>query len=141
MSSGNLIAAARRGRPCFPLLMLSRENRLARGAACLALAVALDGCSLNKIAVNKLGDALSGSGAAFASDNDPELIKQAAPFSLKLMEAVLARNPRHSRLLLACCSGFTQYAYAFVQEEADELEEKDIDAATALRHRARLLYL
>ena len=141
LASGNLIAAVRTGRPYLPLLNPPRPNRLARGAACLALAMALDACSLNKIAVNKLGNALAGSGGAFSSDNDPELIKQAAPFSLKLMEAVLASNPRHAGLLLACCSGFTQYAYAFVQEEADELEDKDIDAATALRHRARLLYL
>jgi predicted anti-sigma-YlaC factor YlaD len=43
--------------------------------------------------------------------------------------------------LLAAASGFTQYAYAFVQQEADELAEKDVAAAVGLRARASRLYL
>ena len=101
----------------------------------------LTGCSIRKVAINKLGDALSGSGTTFASDNDPELIAAAAPFSLKLMESLLAENPQHKGLLLAAASGFTEYAYLTVQEPADELEAHDIAGATALRNRARLLYI
>ena len=63
------------------------------------------------------------------------------PFSLKLMESLLAESPRHPGLLFATASGFTQYAYAFVQMDADELEDRDLAAATALRERARRLYL
>src|SRR4026207_168032 len=80
------------------------------------------GCSIRRYAMNQAADALAASGSTFASDNDPELIKAAAPFSLKLMETFLAENPRHSGLLTAAASGFTQYAYAFVQQEADEIE-------------------
>src|SRR5207249_4826969 len=43
--------------------------------------------------------------------------------------------------LLAASSGFTQYGYAFVQEEADETQDRDLDAAGAMRARARRLYL
>jgi predicted anti-sigma-YlaC factor YlaD len=42
---------------------------------------------------------------------------------------------------LASTSGFAQYAFAFVQQDADELEDKDFSAAAALRARARRLYL
>lgn len=106
----------------------------------IALA-ALAGCaSVNRVAVNRLGDALAGSGTVFASDSDPELIRDAAPFSLKLMESLLAENPRHPGLL-AAAAGFTQYAYAFVQQDADRLEDTDVAAAAALRVRARGLYL
>lgn len=105
------------------------------------LAIALSGCSIKKFAMNKLGDALAAGGTTFASDDDPELIESAAPFSLKLMESVLAESPRHKGLLFATASGFTQYAYAFVQQEADELEEKDVTASLELRNRARRLYL
>src|SRR5262249_35036855 len=35
---------------------------------------------------------------------------------------------------------FTQYAYAFVQQDADEIESHDAAAARALRERARSLY-
>ncbi len=105
------------------------------------LLLATSGCSFKKIAVNKLGDALAASGTAFSSDEDPELVKAAVPFSLKLMESLLAESPKHPGLLFATASGFTQYAYAFVQQDADELEEKDLTAATELRNRARKLYL
>ncbi|HKS38637.1 MAG TPA: TRAP transporter TatT component family protein [Verrucomicrobiae bacterium] len=93
------------------------------------------------MAVNKLGDALSGGGATFASDDDPELVKTAVPFSLKLMESLLAESPKHKGLLFATASGFTQYAYAFVQQDADELEDENLTAATEMRERAKRLYL
>jgi predicted anti-sigma-YlaC factor YlaD len=99
------------------------------------------GCSLKRIAVNKLGNAFASNNTVFASDNDPELVAAAVPFSLKLMESLLAESPQHQGLLLATSRGFTQYAYLAVQEPADEAESHDIVLATALRSRARLLYL
>ncbi len=93
------------------------------------------------MAVNQVGDALAAGGTTFASDDDPDLVKAAAPFSLKLMESLLDESPKHQGLLLATSSGFTQYAYAFVQQDADELEEKDLTAAGALRTRALHLYI
>ncbi len=107
----------------------------------LVVLMAASGCSIRRMAVNKLGDALAGSGGTFASDDDPDLIKDAAPFSLKLMESLLAESPRHTGLLQATASGFTQYAFAFVQQDADELEERDFKAAEAMRARAKRLYL
>jgi predicted anti-sigma-YlaC factor YlaD len=99
------------------------------------------GCSIKKIAIKKLGDALAESGTTFSSDNDPELVKDALPFSLKLIESLLAESPRHRGLLLAASSGFTQYAYAFVKQEADEAETDNFARATELRQRARSLFL
>jgi predicted anti-sigma-YlaC factor YlaD len=99
------------------------------------------GCSIKRMAVNLVGDALAGGGTTFAADNDPELIKDAVPFSLKLMESLLAESPEHEGLLLATASGFTQYAYAFVQQEADELRETDLQRTRELQTRAKKLYL
>jgi predicted anti-sigma-YlaC factor YlaD len=96
---------------------------------------------VKKMAVNKLGNALAQSGTTFASDDDPELVKAAVPFALKLMESLLAESPEHEGLLFATSSGFTQYAYAFVQQEADEREDVDHAVAQAMRQRARRLYL
>jgi predicted anti-sigma-YlaC factor YlaD len=101
----------------------------------------LCGCSVRKFAVKKLGDALAQSGTTFASDNDPELVKGALPFSLKLIESLLAESPKHRGLLVAACSGFTQYAYAFVREEADEMEPQNFALAAEMRMRARNLFL
>lgn len=117
------------------------NNKLLHYALVTALIFAGGGCSFKRMAVNKLGDALAGGGTTFASDDDPELVKAAVPFSLKLMESLLAKSPKHKGLLFASASGFTQYAYAFVQEDADELEEKDVAAAAEMKVRARRLYL
>jgi predicted anti-sigma-YlaC factor YlaD len=99
------------------------------------------GCSLRTIAANSMGDALASSGSGFGSDDDPELVGAAAPFSLKLMESILTETPNHRGLLLAATQGFVQYSYAFVELQADELEDKDLQAAYAQRQRARRLYL
>ena len=121
----------------------SPNVRALPGAALLTLALLClpCGCSFKRFAVNQVGNALAGSGSSFASDDDPELVKAAAPFSLKLMESLLAENPNHKGLLLACASGFSQYAFAFVQQDADELEDSDFTAAEKLRARARRLYM
>ena len=101
----------------------------------------LAGCSVKKFAINKLGDSLANSGTTFASDNDPELVGQAVPFSLKLIEGLLAESPKHRGLLFAAASGFTQYSYAFVQQPSEEIESQDLAESTYLRTRARHLYL
>jgi len=93
------------------------------------------------MAIDRIGDALAKGGTTYASDNDPELIKGAVPFSLKLLESLLEETPRHKGLLLAACRGFTQYGYAFLQQEADEIEEKDVEKTLEMRARARRLYL
>ena len=109
-------------------------------AGVLLVALA-SGCSVKKYAINQLGNALAGSGTTFASDDDPELIKAAVPFSLKLIESLLSESPNHRGLLLAATSGFTQYSFAFVNQEADEKQDEDLAAADRLRTRAKRLYL
>jgi hypothetical protein len=112
-----------------------------RVALAATLAVLLGGCSIRKTAVNKFGNALAESSANFAGDDDLELIGDAIPFGLKTMEGLLEEAPRHRGLLLACTSGFVQYAFGWVQMEADIVEAKDFQRATELRARAQKLYL
>jgi len=106
----------------------------------VALAVALSGCSIKGMAVNALGNALAKGGTTYARDDDPDLVGEAVPFGLKTIESLLDEAPRHKGLLFAAVSGFMQYGYAFVQQEADFAEAKDFERATALRARARRLY-
>ena len=109
---------------------------------CLLLAwFAGSGCSIHRYVLNQASNAVAQSGSTYASDDDPDLVKAAAPFGLKLTESLLVENPRHLGLLTSAASGFTQYSYAFVQEEADEVEPHDFAAAEAMRLRARHLYL
>lgn len=105
------------------------------------LALLLPACSLKKTAVNVVGGALAGGGGSLASDDDPELVAAAIPFGLKTMESLLETSPENEDLLLSATSGFVQYAYAFVQAEADYVESKDLPRATEQRARAKRLYL
>jgi predicted anti-sigma-YlaC factor YlaD len=107
----------------------------------LAAMFALAACSIQRLAINSVGDALASSGSVFQSDNDPVLISEALPFSLKLIESVLAEQPDHRGLLLAATRGYLLYTYAFVDIPAEEASLEDIDRARVLRARARNLYL
>ena len=69
------------------------------------------------------------------------LAREASAFYLKLSEAVLRETPGNLPLAAAVAAGFTQYAYAFVQLEAERTEAKDANAAQRLRERAARLYL
>jgi predicted anti-sigma-YlaC factor YlaD len=120
---------------------LSSKSGPWRWLLLLTLAAVTCGCSVKKIAINKLGDSLANGGTTFASDDDPDLVGQALPFSLKLMESLLAESPKHRGLLFAAASGFTQYAYVFVQQPEEQLEDRNLEEADVLRARARRLYV
>lgn len=106
----------------------------------LAFALGASGCSVKQYAIDRAADALAEGGSAFASDDDPQLVREAVPFSLKTIESLIEASPRNEKLLLAACRGFTQYSYAFVQQDADRLEDKDVKASQAQALRARRLY-
>jgi predicted anti-sigma-YlaC factor YlaD len=116
-------------------------RRLMPGCGICALGLALAGCSIKMMAIKTLGNALSESSSTFAKDDDPELVRDAVPFALKTIESLIEQEPRHQGLLTAASSGFTEYSYAFIQQEADFIEAQDLDRATEMRARAKKLYL
>ena len=91
--------------------------------------------------MNQIGNTLASAGTTFSSEPDPELAKDAIPFTLKLVESVLEETPNHARLRTAAAAYFTQYAYGFIQLEADYLEAKDYGQAEHMRRRAKNLFL
>ncbi|HYF00266.1 MAG TPA: TRAP transporter TatT component family protein [Planctomycetota bacterium] len=108
---------------------------------CLALLpLACAGC-VKSMAVHAVADALAGQGDVFARDDDPQLVREAIPFGLKTYESVLEAAPEHRGLLLATGSGFIQYAYAFVAQDADAVDADDVRKARQLRARAKKLFL
>jgi len=86
-----------------------------------------------------MADASSSGGDLFAKDDDPELVRAAVPFGLKAMESLLASTPDHKGLLTALCKGFTQYAVAFVRQDAEEAEDPAVRRAGIERARRLLL--
>lgn len=103
---------------------------------------AATGCAgIKRFAINKLGDTLAEGGSVYETDDDLELVGSALPFGLKLIESLLAQSPGHRGLLLAASQGFTSYAYGYVDLEADEVAETDLDRGKRMRARARRLYI
>ena len=119
-----------------------------RAEVCVRLATVVicaivfaQGCALKTMAMKSVADTLSESGDTFSSDEDPELVRDAVPFALKTYESLLVSLPRHRGLLVATCSGFTQYSYGFVQADAELLEQSDFERSLELRERSLKLYL
>lgn len=88
-----------------------------------------------------VANTLSSGGTTLNSDNDPELVRDAAPFALKTYESLLETLPKHVPLLRATCSGFTSYAYGFLATDADTVRQKDRAAAKALDERTLNMYM
>jgi predicted anti-sigma-YlaC factor YlaD len=98
-------------------------------------------CSIEKMAINSLSGVLADGNAVFESDNDPAFVAEALPFSLKLIDALLMRQPDNQGLLIAAASGYVFYSYAYLTTVAEEVSRSDIDEARELRARARNLLL
>jgi hypothetical protein len=104
----------------------------------LAFLLLLTACSPRQLLVQGVADALSSQ--AGAPEDDLQLARESSAFYLKLSESVLRQTPDNLGLAQAVVSGFTQYAYAFVQFEADQREAREPAAAAQLRQRAAHLY-
>ena len=112
--------------------------------ALIALVLLLASCSINKMAMKSVSDALTGTGSAdvFTGDSDPELVGASLPFAIKMYESLLSQNPDHQGLLLTTGSLFVMYANAFVQGPAEMLDSIDYyEERFAGLDRAKKLYL
>lgn len=106
----------------------------------LLLAFGTSGC-VKSVAIGAIGDALAKGGGTYAQDDDPELVRDASAFGLKLVESLLDAEPEHRGLLLAAARSYTQYGYAFLQAEADYIEDDDFKGAQHMRTRAKRFYV
>jgi hypothetical protein len=107
-------------------------------SVCLALNF-LTACSVRQLVVQGVANELAGQ--ANQTEDDLVLAREASAFYLKLSESVLKETPSNLKLAEAVSGGFTQYAFAFVAQDADRIESKDVKAAQKLRERAARLYL
>jgi predicted anti-sigma-YlaC factor YlaD len=106
-------------------------------------ALAFPACSINKLAINAVSNALTAEGSSdvFTGDPDPELVGDAIPFAIKMYESLLAANPGHQGLILTTGSLFVMYANAFVQGPAEFLSSLQYREREAAMDRAKQLYL
>lgn len=112
---------------------------------CLLFAIILlifSSCSINRFATRIVADALTGSagGSVFTSDDDPEFIADALPFTLKVFESLLYSDPKNIDLIEATAGGFISYANVFLQAPAELLEYEKIEEKERLLIRAASMY-
>lgn len=106
----------------------------------MVVLTAISACSPATMGMNRMADALSATSSAFGRDDDPEFVRIGAPSTLKMVEMMLDDHPSHAGLLLTACSGYTQYAYAFLQVESEIAQPSNVAAAADLKHRAARMY-
>src|SRR6056297_3592933 len=106
-------------------------------------AAVLSSCSINKMATSMVADAVASpqGTSVFSSDGDPDLVKDALPFALKMYESLLQSNPENRDLLEATAEGFISYSNAFIHTPAGMLEYRQLDRQKEMLHRARTMYL
>lgn len=116
---------------------MSLRARPALLAGLLTMAVGSTGCT------NLMAGVLAGGGdgpSVFATDDDPELVREAVPFGLKLQEQVLQKTPEHKGLLASLAKSYTQYAYGLVYPDS-EAPGVTVAQAKEVRTRVKKLLL
>lgn len=106
----------------------------------LAALLLCAGC-LKQIALGSVADSLSASGNGYARDDDPELVRDSIPVIIKLMEQIHDALPKHRDLTVALTRTTTSYGVAYIAEDADRVEDKDVQAGKILRTRAKRMFL
>ena len=99
--------------------------------------------SIEQMAIGKISDMLSsdeGAGA-FTRDDDPQLVADALPFTLKIYEILMEKNPEDSALRLAAGKAFVMYASGFIQMPASMLPDEEYREQEKMIERARKMYI
>ena len=119
------------------------KKRFSFIAALAVCCLVLPSCSINKMAMRAVSNALTSDGSSdvFTGDSDPQLVGDAIPFAIKLYETLLAANPNHQGLMLTTGSLFIMYSNAFVHGPAEMLPQVEWQEREAGLLRAKQLYL
>lgn len=92
-----MLSWVQRSAPVFSPLCRARYALI----GVLATVLVTGGCSIRRYAVSTIGDVLASGGSLYESDKALVLVGDALPFSLKLIESLLAESPHHRGLLLS----------------------------------------
>ncbi len=101
------------------------------------------GCStIEKAGINMISDIMAGEGSSelFTTDDDPELVKDALPFILKMYEMLVSENSDDTDLLLATGSTFIMYSNIFIQTRAEMLPDELFMEQLRMLKRSKKMY-
>lgn len=93
--------------------------------AVMLVSPVLLGCSTQKLVVAEMTGLMETGIAAMETDDDLDLLQQAFPAHIKLMEALLASDPRNERLLVLLARLYGSYAFLFLDGRIEALKSAD----------------
>jgi hypothetical protein len=90
---------------------------------CLSLGLPVAGCSgfVHRFTVNSTAPVLKAGSAAMESESDVRIAREALPTNLKTIEAFLVTVPDQPDLLEVLAQGYTQFAFAFLEDDLEKL--------------------
>ena len=103
----------------------------------ITVILSLSACSVRQHVLRQAADELAQQNV---EEEDIGLAREASAFYLKASEALLRSVPQHMGLAQAVTSGLTQYAYAFLSLQADQVESINLQQAQVLRERAARMF-
>lgn len=102
--------------------------------------MSLAGCSLQRMALDQTAGILKQTMPAFERDWDFELVADALPANIKMLEGFLRAGPDNRTLTLLTAQAYTSYALVVLEDRMEQAE--DLSPAQArLGLRARTMYL
>jgi hypothetical protein len=120
--------------------MKLRQIRSISGLFFIICTLLVFSCSLSKLTTRKLTDSLAqSSGLAFTNDDDPELIADALPFTIKLYESLIEKDSTNAALYLATSKLLCLYSQYFIAAPLDTIT--DPVQKKAIGKRAKKLFL
>ncbi len=99
------------------------------------------GCSVQSWAIRKVSNGLtSGDPTVYTSDDDPVLIGDALPFTMKFYETILSKDSLSDKLLLATGKLFCLYSQGYILFPSDTLDDT-LEQKKIAAIRAKKLFL
>lgn len=104
------------------------------------MVILIIGCSPKRLLLKQFDGVFDSIEYVYLTDDDPQLVKEAFPFNLKIIEILLDQDPDNREMLLTALSSFTMYSYGFLMEDAERLSLEDYKAGKELYDRANKLF-
>jgi hypothetical protein len=112
--------------------------RLVHTTVLVLLCVLSSQCSIRTMAIREVTDLVTDGVPAFERDDDLELVGNALPANIKLLEAMLESDPRNAKLLALLSQMYASYSFGFVEPA---LDQANIPNEDAVKTRVNRLYL
>lgn len=80
------------------------------------------------------------SSTVFSGEEDPDLMGEALPFTIKMLEVLIESSPENTDLKATTAQAMLGYGKAWLEYEANLVEDDNFEKAEKLRFRAKRLY-